>query len=89
VNAARVTKPAVAVGPGDVLTFPKGRRIRVIRIVALAARRGPAPEAQALYHDMTSEPDHDARATPRSGPRPTKKDRRALDAFRDDGGSLD
>jgi len=53
VNAERVSKPAAGVGPGDVLTFPQGRRIRVVRIVALAARRGPAPEAQALYDDLT------------------------------------
>ena len=35
-------------GPGDVLTFPQGA-IRVVRVEALGERRGPAPEAQALY----------------------------------------
>ncbi|NKX44297.1 RNA-binding S4 domain-containing protein [Roseicyclus persicicus] len=80
VNAARAVKPATAVGPGDVLTFAQGGRIRVIRILALATRRGPAPEAQALYEDLTPP---EAPETPRTGPRPTKKDRRALDALRD------
>ena len=43
---------------GDVLTFPQGPRIRVIRVLALGLRRGPAPEAQALYLDL--EPDGSA-----------------------------
>ncbi|MSP05550.1 MAG: RNA-binding S4 domain-containing protein [Acetobacteraceae bacterium] len=37
---------------GDVLTFPLGAGIRVIRVVALAARRGPAVEARLLYEEM-------------------------------------
>ncbi|MBL4627572.1 MAG: RNA-binding S4 domain-containing protein, partial [Roseicyclus sp.] len=41
---------------------------------------GPAAEAQALYIDMTPEAEPIA---PRVGPRPTKKDRREMDAFRD------
>jgi ribosome-associated heat shock protein Hsp15 len=53
VNSERVTKPARAVGEGDVLTFPQGDAIRVIRIVALGLRRGPATEAQTLYEDLT------------------------------------
>jgi ribosome-associated heat shock protein Hsp15 len=51
-NAARVEKPAQAVGPGDALTFPQGNRVRVVRIRALGTRRGPATEAQALYDDL-------------------------------------
>jgi len=51
VNSAKVAKPAHAVGPGDVLTFPQSRRVRVIRILALGQRRGPAPEARALYDE--------------------------------------
>lgn len=79
VNGAKTLKAAQGVGPGDVLTFPQGRVIRVVRIIALAERRGPAPEAQALYEDLTPE------APPRSpsgGPRPTKRDRREIEAFR-------
>ena len=78
-----MTKPAVS--PGDVLTFAQGRQIRVIRIVALANRRGPAPEARTLYDDLTPPPEPDTPDEARSGPRPTKKDRRALDAMRGDG----
>ncbi|MFN3146255.1 MAG: RNA-binding S4 domain-containing protein [Paracoccaceae bacterium] len=79
VNAQKVSKPAQAVGAGDTLTFPQGRRIRVVRILGLADRRGPAPEAQALYDDL-SPPEDDTPAAPRfdGGGRPTGRDRRKL-----------
>ena len=51
-NAERTDKPARAVGPGDVLTFPQGARVRVVRVVALGIRRGPAAEAAGLYDDL-------------------------------------
>ncbi|WP_299647059.1 RNA-binding S4 domain-containing protein [uncultured Jannaschia sp.] len=76
-NGERLTKPAHSVAPGDSLTFPQGDRIRVVEIVALGTRRGPASEAQALYADHTPPP------VPRAGPRPTGRDRRRLDAERD------
>jgi len=52
VNGTRISRPGRDVGPGDVLTFPQGPRIRVIRILTLGLRRGPAPEAQELYLDL-------------------------------------
>ena len=51
-NGAKMAKPGHAVGPGDVLTFPQGRAVRVVRILACGTRRGPAAEAQALYDDL-------------------------------------
>ena len=39
-------------GPGDVLTLSAGGTVRVIRVVALAQRRGPASEARLLYEDI-------------------------------------
>ena len=83
VNGERVSKPASAVGSQDVLTFAQGRTIRVIRITDLPARRGPAPEAQLHYEDLSPPPP--GPPPPRVGPRPTKKARRDLDAARDDG----
>lgn len=68
-------KPHRAVGPGDTLTFPQGRRVRVVRIAGIGPRRGPAPEAQALYEDLSPE----APPRPEAGPRPTGRDRRAID----------
>lgn len=80
INGERVTKPAQSVSPGDVLTFPQGRQIRVVRVAALGTRRGPAPEAQALYDDLTPEAEP---APERVGARPTKRNRRAIDALKD------
>jgi ribosome-associated heat shock protein Hsp15 len=37
---------------GDVLTLPVHGAVRVIRVAALATRRGPAPEARALYEEI-------------------------------------
>ena len=77
VDGTRVSKPAHALKPGATLTFPQARRIRVIQVDALATRRGPAPEAQTLYTDLT--PPEDERPPQarieRTG-RPSKKDRR-------------
>jgi ribosome-associated heat shock protein Hsp15 len=90
VNGARVTKPAAAVGAGDVLTFVQARRVRVVRVTGLPERRGPAPEAQAHYDDLDPpqaqgdpRPDDAAEAPdPLPGGRPTKRARRSLDAMR-------
>lgn len=57
VNGTRVTRPGRDILAGDVLTFPMGPRIRVVRVLALGLRRGPAPEAQALYFDLDPRPD--------------------------------
>lgn len=56
-NGRHVAKPAQPVGAGDVLTFPQGGRIRVVRVLAVGLRRGPAAEAQALYADLDAAPD--------------------------------
>ncbi|QDL90717.1 RNA-binding S4 domain-containing protein [Paroceanicella profunda] len=52
INGARTEKPAATVRPGDVLTFPQGNTVLVIRIRALGERRGPAPEARTLYEPV-------------------------------------
>ena len=52
VNGAPTQKAHYAVKAGDVLTFPLGSHIRVIKVIALGQRRGPAAEAQALYEDL-------------------------------------
>ena len=47
-----VAMPHATVAAGMVLTFALGPRVRVVRIVALGERRGPAVEAQALYEEI-------------------------------------
>lgn len=51
-NGQRCVKPGHVLTVGDVLTFPQGGRIRVIRVRAIGERRGPAVEAQGLYDDL-------------------------------------
>jgi len=75
--------------PGDVLTFPLGPHIRVIRVMVLAGRRGPPAEARSLYEDLAppaprpaaSASDESGRREPGAG-RPTKAERRAIDRLR-------
>jgi ribosome-associated heat shock protein Hsp15 len=87
VNGAPTQKAHYAVKPGDVLTFPLGPHIRIIKVVALGSRRGPAAEAQSLYEDL--DPPRPAvkqqegaavsfeERTPGAG-RPTKRDGRKI-----------
>lgn len=51
VNGQRVIKSAHAVRAGDVLTLPISNRVRVIEIIALPLRRGPAAEAAACFQE--------------------------------------
>ncbi|MBO6504556.1 MAG: RNA-binding S4 domain-containing protein [Kordiimonadaceae bacterium] len=93
VNGNLCSKASVAVQVGDVLTFPKAGDIRVIEVVALGTRRGPATEAQTLYTDLTPpkpEAGRDEVEAAPAGPvrlpgsgRPTKAERRATDRLRD------
>ena len=78
VDGIRVSKPAHPLKPAVTLTFPQARIIRVIRVEALATRRGPAPEAQALYTDLTPPLENELPPNPRfeGKGRPGKKDRR-------------
>ena len=46
---APVDKPSRPLRAGDVLSFAQGRRWLAVRVEALGVRRGPAPEARALY----------------------------------------
>jgi ribosome-associated heat shock protein Hsp15 len=51
----RIEKPSVEVAPGDALMFTQRGRLVVIKVAALGARRGPAPEARALYSELDAE----------------------------------
>ncbi len=85
VNEQKVSKPAFGVKVGDGLVFPQADTIKVVRILALGDRRGPAPEAQELYDDLTpiveKSPMREMTDPEKKG-RPTKRDRRLMDAFK-------
>ncbi len=87
----RITQPAHKVDVGQVLTITYAERLRVLKVLDTGTRRGPAPEAQQLYQDLTPtlpkrekdfRPAPAAQREPGAG-RPTKKERREIDAFRD------
>ena len=52
VNTTPTAKAHYSVRIGDVLTFPLGQRVYVIRVGAMARRRGPASEARSLYESL-------------------------------------
>ena len=73
VNGAVVSKAHHRLKVDDVLTFPKARHIRVVRVAGLGARRGPAHDhAHARTYDHDGDTDHD-RALPACA-RPTRCD---------------
>ena len=90
-ETVRATKASAIVRIDDVLTFPKGDHVRVIRVLDPGKRRGPAPEAQLLYEDLSppvpkkkSDVEKTVAARDKGAGRPTKKERRALDKLRDE-----
>ena len=90
VDGTPVSKPARAVGPGDVLTFTKESDVKVVRILECGSRRGPAPEAQALYEDLSPEKIVRPKNPRFEGKgRPTKKDRRDITSSLRKGGAFD
>ena len=56
-------------------------------IIEIGSRRGPAPDAQALYRNLSPAPPPKDAAGPRVGARPTKKERRDAEKLR--GGDLE
>lgn len=92
VNGERA-KPAKLVRPGDEVRLRLGPYEHILKVLGTAERRGPASEAQRLYTETDASREARERlhwqltkAAPAMEPikgRPTKRDRRALDRFRD------
>ena len=85
INGERTLKVSRPVRAGDVVTGVSARagRLFVVRVAGEAERRGPVTVARTLDEDLTP----GARSTfnvARGGPRPTKRDRRRLDAIKAD-----
>ena len=55
IDGKRVEKPSEEVQPGSVLAMPLHGRVRVIRVLSLPSRRGPAAEARACYEELESQ----------------------------------
>ncbi|MEX0859954.1 MAG: S4 domain-containing protein [Cucumibacter sp.] len=91
-NGERVTGNADFVRPGDVLTLSLSGSIRILKVKALAERRGNAAAASALFEDLSPVLPRAGRPLtafeqairPRGAGRPTKRDRRLTDRLRAD-----
>ncbi|MCK0531959.1 RNA-binding S4 domain-containing protein [Sphingobium agri] len=51
-NGRRIERAHAPVRTGDLITFPHHHGVRVVRVVQLPGRRGPAPEAQSCYEEL-------------------------------------
>ena len=52
IDGKRVTKPSEEVRVGSVVALPLRDQVRVLRVVELPMRRGPAAEARACYEEL-------------------------------------
>ncbi|SDZ31351.1 heat shock protein Hsp15 [Saccharopolyspora shandongensis] len=85
----RPAKPATTVCPGDEVRARVGDRTRVVEVVRVIQRRVGAADAATCYIDRTPAPPPET-STPvarreRGAGRPTKRDRRMIDKFRERG----
>ena len=86
-NRQKISTAKQPVKPEDVLTIAVHDRVRVLKVLKIGERRGPAPEAQTLYEDLSPPPpkkesDPAKQAEPVIGEPPSKKERRELNKLR-------
>jgi ribosome-associated heat shock protein Hsp15 len=83
----RPAKPSTMVSPGDEVRALVGARMRIVEVVRVIHKRVGAADAVTCYLDRTPAPPPTAvvpvAARDRGAGRPTKRDRRQLDRFRD------
>ncbi len=51
-DGKRVEKPSESVRVGSTIAFPLHGKVRVIRVLGLPERRGPASEARTCYEEL-------------------------------------
>ena len=52
IDGKRVEKPSDSVRVGSIVALPLRGRVRILKVVALPAWRGPALEARAHYEEL-------------------------------------
>jgi ribosome-associated heat shock protein Hsp15 len=52
IDGKRVGKPSEEVRVGSVVALPLHDRIRILKVLSLPERRGPASEARACYEEL-------------------------------------
>ena len=79
-NSRKIYKPATNIASQDIFTFTQQNRVRVIKVLSIGVRRGPASEAQTLYEDLSPPKKQDGWSPKYEGKgRPGKKDRRLME----------
>jgi ribosome-associated heat shock protein Hsp15 len=56
IDGRRVEKPSDTVKVGSTIAMPLRGEVRILRVLALPTRRGPAPEARACYEELAETP---------------------------------
>ena len=56
IDGRRVEKPSDTVRIGSTIALPVRGQVRILRVLALPARRGPPSEAQACYDEIVEAP---------------------------------
>jgi ribosome-associated heat shock protein Hsp15 len=52
IDGKRVEKPSDEVRIGSVIALPLRNQVRILKVLALPERRGPAPEARSCYEEL-------------------------------------
>jgi len=52
IDGKRVEKPSEEVRVGSVIALPLHGKVRILRVLALPDRRGPATEARSCYEEL-------------------------------------
>jgi ribosome-associated heat shock protein Hsp15 len=52
IDGKRIEKPSENVRVGSIVAFPLHDRIRVLKVLSLPERRGPAPSARLCYEEL-------------------------------------
>ena len=52
IDGKRVDKPSECVGVGSVVALPLHGRVRILKVLRLPERRGPAAEARLCYEEL-------------------------------------
>jgi ribosome-associated heat shock protein Hsp15 len=52
IDGKRIEKPSEEVRVGSIVALPLRGEVRVLRVLGLPARRGPAPEARRCYEEL-------------------------------------
>jgi ribosome-associated heat shock protein Hsp15 len=67
INRERALKTSQTVKPNDILTLAVGGRIRVVRVLGEADRRGPASAASLLFEELIGDEVSSVSPSPSAG----------------------